>query len=243
MKPDLRIFPNTETLIAAAAKAFVQLARNVISEKGRFAVALTGGNTPRPIYQLLASAYREQIAWPQVHFFWGDERYVPPDDADSNYRMAREALLDHLAVPAENVQRMPTEFPQPDDAAKSYEKTLRDFWNASLPRFDLLQLGLGADGHVASLFPYSSLLQEQKRLVAAVTGSPKPPPIRLTLTLPAINRAAQIHFYVAGSEKAQALKSTLEGPRDPQRFPAQAVQPINGELIWWVDEKAASLLE
>jgi 6-phosphogluconolactonase len=156
--------------------------------------------------------------------------------------MVREALLDHISIPAENLHRMPTEIPQPDDAAQNYEKTLRDFWAASWPRFDLLQLGLGADGHIASLFPYSSLLQEQKRLVAAVTDSPKPPSIRLTLTLPAINHAAHIHFYVTGLEKAEELKSTLEGPADPQKFPAQTVQPQNGELVWFVDEKTASLL-
>ncbi|MGH7600858.1 MAG: 6-phosphogluconolactonase [bacterium] len=243
MKPDLRIFPTAGELNRAATEALVQLVNNTIARQDRFAVALAGGNTPRAIYQILATEYRQQIPWAQAHLFWSDERYVPMDDPNSNYRMVRESLLDHVPIPAENIHHMPTEFPQPDDAAQNYEKTLSDFWKASLPCFDLLQLGLGSDGHIASLFPYSSLLQEQKRLVAAVTDSPKPPLIRLTLTLPAINHAAQIHFYVAGSEKAEALRSTLEGPRDPQKFPAQAVQPENGEVIWWVDEKAANMLE
>ncbi len=243
MQPDLRIFPTAGDLNRAATETFVQLANNTIARQGRFAVALAGGNTPRAIYQLLATEYREQIPWSKVHLFWGDERYVPINDPNSNYRMVREALLDHIAIAAENVHRMPTEFIQPETAALNYEKTLRDLWPTILPRFDLIQLGLGPDGHIVSLFPNSLLLQEENRLVAVVTDSPKPPPTRLTLTLPVINRAAQIHFFVSGAEKAEALQSTLEGPRDPQKFPAQAVQPINGELIWWIDKKAAGLLE
>jgi len=243
MNSDLCIFPSPEALSLAAAEAFAQLANKVIAAKGRFAVALAGGNTPRTIYKLLATDYREQIEWPRVHFFWGDERYVPSNDPDSNYRMAREALFDHVPVLAENVHRMPTEFIQPETAALNYEKTLQDFWPNSLPRFDLIQLGLGPDGHIVSLFPNSPLLEEEHRLVAVVTGSPKPPPTRITLTLPAINHAAQIHFFVTGAEKAEALRATLEGARDLKRFPAQAVQPVNGHVIWWVDEKAASLFK
>jgi 6-phosphogluconolactonase len=243
MNPDLRVFPNSEALSRAAAEAFVQLARETISEKGRFAVALAGGNTPRAIYQLLATDYREQMEWPRAHFFWGDERYVPRNDPDSNYRMAREALLDDIPIAAENVHRMPTELLQPEMAAQAYEQTLRDFWPAAFPRFDLIQLGLGPDGHVVSLFPRSPWLQEKNRLVAVVTDSPKPPPTRLTLTPPVINHAAQVHFFVTGAEKAEALRSTLQGARDVQKFPAQAVQPLNGQVIWWVDEKAASLLK
>jgi 6-phosphogluconolactonase len=243
MKPDLRLFPNSEDLSRTAAEAFVLLSNNAITKHGRFAVALAGGNTPRAIYELLGTDYREQIGWPRVHFFWGDERYVPNNDPDSNYRMARESLFDHVPILAENVHRMPTEFIQPETAAQNYEKSLRDFWPDSLPRFDLIQLGLGPDGHIVSLFPNSPLLQEEQRLVAAVTDSPKPPPTRLTLTLPVINHAAQIHFFVSGAEKAEALRSTLQGPRDWQKFPAQAVQPANGQVIWWVDEKAASLLK
>ena len=176
-------------------------------------------------------------------FFWGDERYVPINDPDSNYRMVREALFDHVPILAGNVHRMPTEFIQPEAAAQDYEKALRDFWPASLPNFDLIQLGLGPDGHILSLFPNSPLLQEDRLLVAVVTDSPKPPPTRITLTLPVINHAAQIHFFVTGAEKAEALRATLEGALDLQEFPAQAVQPVNGQVIWWVDEKAASLLK
>jgi 6-phosphogluconolactonase len=243
MNLDLRIFPTPEALNRAAAEAFAQMANKAITEKGRFTVALAGGNTPRAIYQLLATAYRQQIPWPKVHLFWGDERYVPTNDPNSNYRMARESLFDHVPILAENVHRMPTEFIQPETAAQNYEKTLRDFWPASLPRFDLIQLGMGPDGHILSLFPNSPLLQEEQRLVAVVRNSPKPPPTRLTLTLPVINHAAQIHFFVTGAEKVEALRSTIQGPRDWQKFPAQAVQPVNGQAIWWVDEKAASLLK
>lgn len=243
MNPELRIFPNPEALNCAAAEAFAQSANKTIAEKGCFAVALAGGNTPRAIYQLLATDYREQIAWSRVHFFWGDERYVLSHDPDSNYRMAREALLDHVPVLAENIHRMPTELIRPETAAQDYEKTLRNFWSDLLPHFDLIQLGLGPDGHILSLFPNSPLLREENLLVAVVTDSPKPPSARLTLTLPAINHAAQIHFFVTGAEKAEALRATLEGMRDLQKFPAQAVQPTNGQVIWWVDGKAAGLLK
>lgn len=244
MNPDLRIFTTPEALNRAAAEAFVQLAKDMVKKQGRFTVALAGGNTPRAIYRLLATTgYREQIDWPHIHFFWGDERHVPSNDADSNYCMARESLFDHVPVLAENVHRMPTELIRSEIAAQNYEQTLRDFWPGSLPRFGLIQLGLGPDGHIVSLFPNSPLLQEKNRFVAVVTDSPKPPPTRLTLTLPVINHAAQIHFFVAGAEKAAALHATLEGERDLQKFPAQAVQPVNGQVTWWVDENAASLLK
>jgi 6-phosphogluconolactonase len=243
MNLSLRIFLTSAVLNRAAAEAFMQLAKAMIKRQGWFTVALAGGNTPRAIYKLLATDYRQQIEWPRVHFFWGDERYVPINDPDSNYRMAYEALFDHVPIVAENVHRMPTDFIQPGTAALNYEKTLRDFWPHSLPRFDLIQLGLGPDGHVLSLFPNSPLLQEENRLVAVVINSPKPPPTRLTLTLPVINHAAQIHFFVTGAEKAEALRAILEGTRDLQKFPAQGVQPVNGEVTWWVDEMAASLLK
>ena len=243
MNLELRIFPSSAVLSRAAAEAFTQIAQKAIAEKGHFIVALAGGNTPRAIYQLLAADYRKQIEWSRLHFFWGDERYVPSHDPDSNYRMAREALLDHIPVLPANIHRMPTELMQPEAAAQDYEKTLRDFWPDSLPRFDLIQLGLGPDGHILSLFPNSSLLREENRLVAVVTDSPKPPPTRLTLTLPVINHAAQIHFFVTGAEKAEALRATLEGERDWQKFPAQAVKPIAGKVIWWVDKEAAERLQ
>jgi 6-phosphogluconolactonase len=157
--------------------------------------------------------------------------------------MVRESLFDHVPILAENVHRIPTELIRPEITAQNYEQTLRDFWPAALPRFDLIQLGLGPDGHILSLFPNSPLLREENRLVAVVTDSPKPPPTRLTLTLPVINHAAQIHFFVTGVEKAEALRATLEGARDLQKFPAQAVQPRDGHVIWWVDENAVSLLK
>jgi 6-phosphogluconolactonase len=241
-KLNLRIFPEATILNRAAAEAFVQLATKLVAEKGRFTVALAGGNTPRAIYQLLATDYREHISWPQVHLFWGDERYVPMNDPNSNYRMVLESLLDHIPIAAENVHRMPAEFIQPGEAAQRHEQTLRDFFGVSLPRFDLILLGLGKDAHCASLFPESPALQERARLVVAAE-SPQPPKTRLTLTFPVINHAAHIYFFVAGEDKAPALQATLQGRRDWQKFPAQAVQPVNGQVIWWVDEKAASLLK
>jgi 6-phosphogluconolactonase len=242
MKPDLCILPNSEELSRAAAEAFTLLANNTITKQGRFAVALAGGNTPRAIYQFLATEYREQIPWSKVHLFWGDERYVPMNDPNSNYRMVRESLLDHIAFAAENVHRMPTELIQTDEAARRYEQVLRDFFSASSPRFDLIMLGLGKDAHCASLFPGSPALQERKRLVVVAEG-PQPPKTRLTLTFPVINQAANIYFFVSGEDKAPALQAALEGPRDLQKFPAQAVQPANGQVIWWVDKKAAAQLK
>ncbi len=243
-KPDLRVFPETTILNRAAAEAFAQLANKAVAENGRFTVALAGGNTPRAIYKLLATNYRERVDWSRVHFFWGDERYVPAGHPDSNYNMARETLLAPLSIAAENIHPIPTELYEPNEAARLYEQFLYHFFDEAFwPRFDLMLLGLGNDGHIVSLFPHSPFLQEQKRLVVAVTNSPKPPLIRLTLTLPLITQAAQIYFFVTGADKAKALRSTLEGPRDWQKFPAQAVQPVNGQVIWWVDEKAASLLE
>ena len=242
MNFDLRIFPAPEALSRAAAEAFMQLAHKTISTKGRFTVALAGGNTPRAIYQLLATNHREQIDWSKAHLFWGDERYVPMNDPNSNYRMVRESLLDHIPITNDNVHRIPTEFIQLDEAARQYEKQLRDFFGAALPQFDLIMLGLGKDAHCASLFPGSPALQEHERLVV-VAESPQPPKIRLTLTFPVINHAANIYFFVAGEDKAPALQATLKGQTDFQKFPAQAVQPLKGQVIWWVDEKAASLLK
>jgi 6-phosphogluconolactonase len=242
MNPTLRIFPNTEALNNAAAEALASLARQVVLEKGRATIALAGGSTPQAIYQLLAAEYREKIPWAQVHLFWGDERYVPMNDPNSNYRMVRESLLAHVPIPAQNVHHMSTEFAQPKKAARCYEQTLHDFFGEPLPRFDLILLGLGKDAHCASLFPESPALRERKGLVVVAEGS-QPPKLRLTLTFPVINQAQNIYFFVAGEDKAPALKSTLEDPRDPQKFPAQAIQPLNGQVIWWVDDKAVSLLK
>lgn len=241
-EPELRVLPDPEVLADSVAQAFVGLARSAANDGGRFAVALAGGRTPRAVYRRLATTHRAAVPWEGVHLFWGDERYVPPDHPESNYRMARDALLDHVSIPAGNVHPFRTELAEPEEAARAYEQTLRQFFGDRWPRFDLVLLGLGTDGHVASLFPGSPALNERDRLAVHVQG-PKPPRLRLTLTLPAINRAAHVHFLVVGASKAEALQRTLEGARDPLASPAQAVRPTDGEVCWWLDREATNRLK
>ena len=186
------------------------------------------------LYGLLASEFRDQIPWAHVHVFWGDERYVAADDPDSNYRMAKETLLDHVPCPAGNVHPMPTHFTPADAAARDYENTLRNYFGTDWPHFDLSLLGLGEEGHTASLFPGSPALGELTRWVVAVE-TPADPPLRLTLTLPALTRAAYTYVLVTGAKKASALRHVLTGVPDPNSYPAAGVRLAEGSLIWWVD--------
>jgi 6-phosphogluconolactonase len=239
---DIRVFPDRERLSRALAEAFVAAAWERTSAGGRFSVALAGGSTPRFLYELLAAEFRDKTPWEHIHFFWSDERYVPPDHADSNVLMAREALFDRVNVPAENIYPPLTDLEDPEHAAIRYEAVIRELSAPDKPRLDWVLLGLGEDGHVASLFPGSSALEERTRLVIAVRNSPKPPQERLTTTFPLINQAAHVHFLVSGIGKADALHSTLEGPADPSRWPAQRIQPTQGTLTWWLDDDAATRL-
>lgn len=239
MKPDVRVFPDVNELSLRAAEAAVTTINHAVSATGRCSVALSGGSTPRPLYRLLASRFREQISWAHVHMFWGDERYVPAGDAHSNFRMAKEALLDHVPCPPANIHPMPTHLSSPEAAARDYEATLRSYFAGQPPVFDLLFLGLGPEGHTASLFPGSSALEETTRWTLVVT-TPADPPVRLTLTFPVLNRAANIYFLVTGSNKARALHHVLTGTADLHRFPAAGIRPASGALIWWVDREAAA---
>ena len=236
----IRIFPDSRALIHAAAEAFVTLAAESITTHGRFSVGLCGGSTPRPLYELLAAdSLAPRIEWANVHIFWGDERCVPPDDAASNYRMARETLLDHVPLPDQNIHRIQGELP-PAQAAATYEQVLRDFFNGS-PRFDLLLQGMGDDGHTASLFPGTRALREQTRW-AVENYVEKLDSWRITLTVPAINNAAHVIVLVDGKNKAPALRAVLRGPSLPETYPAQLIQPSAGDVVWMVDAQAASLL-
>lgn len=239
----IRTFPDLQALSRAAADFFVQLSSTSVSEKGRFSVALTGGSTPRPLYHLLTSPeFMERIDWSCVHLFWGDERCVPPEHPDSNYRMADDALLSQVPIHAENIYRMSGEM-DPGQAAGVYEKELRNFFKGrEIPKFDMILLGLGTDGHTASLFPDSPALKEKIRLVLSDTSPERKHP-RLTLTLPVINHAANILFLVAGKEKARILAQVLDEKKEPDRIPAKAVRPRSGRLFWFVDEAAASDLK
>lgn len=228
-----------------AAEEFVRLANEATVANGRFTVALSGGSTPKALYTLLAgNAFRTRIPWEKVHVFWGDERCVPPDHADSNYRMARESFLDHAPIPKENIHRMHGEEADPGKAATSYEATLGESFGLApgqLPRFDLVLLGMGDDGHTASLFPHTAALSETKSLVVA-NYVEKFGTHRLTLTIPVINHAEQVIFLISGGSKAAALKEVLEGKEDPQRLPSQFIQPVTGKILFIIDHAAGQEL-
>ncbi|MCW5852463.1 MAG: 6-phosphogluconolactonase [Anaerolineae bacterium] len=240
---ELHVFPTADALAEAAAEYMVQLAHAAVMEQGRFSVALSGGSTPRALHaHLAAEPLRSDVDWGRVHVFWGDERCVPPDHPDSNYRMARETLLDHVPIPAGQVHRMPGELP-PTEAAAAYEAELRSFFGAAgEPRFDLALLGMGDDGHTASLFPGTAALAETERWVAA-NWVEKLNTWRLTLTVPTINQAANVVFLVAGAGKADRLREVLRGPYQPTALPSQFIRPIAGRLAWFVDMAAASGVE
>ena len=227
-------------LSSKAAAQFVALARQAIVARGHFSVALSGGSTPKALYSLLATnEFSEQRVWRQIHLFWGDERCVAPDHAESNFRMIQESLLSRIDMPSENVHRMIGEI-DPKIAAAGYETELKRFFSSSeetLPRFDLVLLGLGEDGHTASLFPGSSALNETEHWVAT-TYVEKLHAYRLTLTLPVINNAAQVAFLVDGANKAAIVKEILT--TEKRDYPAAKVRPENGQLIWFVTQDAAS---
>lgn len=241
---DLRIFDSGAELASAAAEEFMRRAEASVRARGRFAVALSGGSTPRRLFALLADPsqpFRDRIDWSAVHLFWGDERHVPPDHPESNYRMAREALLDAVPIPQGNVHRMRGEEPDAARAAALYEDELRAFFSGA-PRFDLVLLGLGADAHTASLFPGTAAVRERERWVAAPYVE-KLDTFRITLTPAVLDRAVAVMFLVQGEEKAGAVRTVLEGARDADRSPAQAVCPTDGEILWLLDRAAASGLE
>jgi 6-phosphogluconolactonase len=230
-----------EALAREAAERFTRLAREACDSHGRFSVVLSGGSTPAGLYQLLAQdRYQAQVPWGQVHLFWGDERCVPPADPESNFRLASEALLVYVPIPTENIHRIRGEL-EPRSAARSYDKELQGFFCGPRTRFDLVLLGLGTDGHTASLFPESDALRETERLAVAVEATYLDRPTqRVTLTPAAINTARCVLFLVSGSSKADILHAVLKGPAG--QFPAQRIAPTAGELVWLVDSAAAARL-
>lgn len=245
----VRIFADATALNRAAADAFAARTDAAARARGLSTVALAGGSTPRALYGLLAedASFRTRIPWGGIHFFWGDERHVPPDDPASNYRMAHEAMLSRVPVPAANVHRIPTENPDAAAAADAYERELRDFFTVrglmreGFPRFDVVLLGMGADGHTASLFPGTAAVHETNRMVTA-SWVPKFRSYRVTLTPPVLSNAAAVVFVVSGEEKAETLHAVLEGEWRPEVHPSQAIRPEQGELLWLVDRAAARLL-
>jgi 6-phosphogluconolactonase len=237
----IRVFDDPEALSRGAAEFLVKVARDAVVMRGHFSVALSGGGTPRPTYELLAQPFfRDQVDWDKVHIFWGDERCVPWDDPRSNARMAREAWLAHVPIPAGQVHPMDC-LPVPEEGARRYEALLRAYFGGGEPRFDLILLGLGENGHTASLFPGEPALTETERWVAPVYV-PEQDLHRLTLTAACINQTRVVVFLVAGAAKAAVVREVIQGPRDPLRLPAQLIHPAGGELLWLIERTAAAEL-
>ena len=240
---NITIYPDSEHLVDGSADFIAGLAARAVAERGRFAIALSGGSTPRPIYARLATgAYAERIDWPRVHIFFGDERCVPPDDSRSNYRMAREALLDHVPLPPGNIHRIRGE-DDPAQAALAYaQEVQRLFRSASAPAFDLICLGMGENGHTASLFPGAAALRERVRWVV-----PQYVEVmttwRVTFTTVLINAARHIAFFAAGTGKADVLWRVHAGPYQPDVLPSQLIQPDHGQLHWLVDAAAGAKVQ
>ena len=238
----IEVLASAADLFHAAAEEFVRVARAAIGAQGRFTVALSGGSTPKALYSLLAANYAN-FAWNRVFFFFGDERHVPPTDPESNYRMVNESLLTKITIPPDNVFRVPAENPDAAAAAAEYETQLRKFFAikaAEFPRFDLILLGLGPEGHTASLFPDSAALDDRSHLVVA-NWVANFNTHRITFTFPVLNRAAEVMFMASGPDKADILHQVLEAKNTPP-LPSQQVQPSDGTLLWMLDEAAAAKL-
>ena len=251
----VEILPGPREVALAAARLFAGRARDACHQRGEFTCVLSGGSTPRGLYELLGrqaanptDPVAASLPWDRIHLFWGDERFVPPDHPDSNYRMVAEALLDRVSLPAGHVHRVPTDAGSAAAAAWAYEQEIRDFFTArrlladGLPRFDLALLGMGPDGHTASLFPGSPVLHERNRIACAVRVEGTRIPERITLTPAVFNAARGVVFLATGAEKSETLRAVIEGPRQPARLPCQAIVPDEGDLLWLVDAAAASQL-
>jgi 6-phosphogluconolactonase len=239
----ITVLDDAQSLYVHAAEEIAHIAGEAICSHGEFTFCLSGGSTPERVYDLLATRFRLSVDWKEVQFFWGDERCVPPDHPESNYAMADRAMLSKLGLRSSQVHRIPGE-KLPADAARACEDEIRaacGLGPGGFPRFDLVLLGLGENRHTASLFPGSPALHEQERIAAAVEVDAEVRH-RITLTPPAINNARRVMFIAAGQGKAPAVRDVIEGPRDPDRFPAQIVAPTDGELVWMLDRAAASLL-
>ena len=240
MKMDTQVFPDIDALSRGALKELQRILEEGIDSRGRFAIALSGGHTPAKLYGLWADDEKSNFKtpWEHVHLFWGDERYVPQDDPLSNYRMTRETLISRVPIPAANVHPVPVNLPTPEKAAEAYESELRKFFAGESPAFDLQLLGLGGEGHTASLFPGSPALEEKQRWVAAVEA-PAKPPRRLTFTPVVLNSGRNTFFLVAGADKREILSALRnESDSTPSKYPAARVRPP-GPVIWFLDQRAA----
>jgi 6-phosphogluconolactonase len=246
LEREVRILADGAAIARRAAELFVASAKNAVEKNGTFSVALSGGSTPKTLYSLLVSdaTLRAQVPWDKIQFFFGDERHVPPDHADSNFRMANEAMLSKVSLKPEQVHRIKAENPDAEKAALEYEQELRAWFKlrpGQLPRFDFFMVGMGDEGHALSLFPGTKALHDNGRLVMH-NWVGKFYTERITMTAPVANNAAQIVFMVTKADKAPALKAVLEGPYEPEQLPSQFFQPKDGKLLWLVDSAAAGML-
>jgi len=242
---EVRRLTTPQDLFQAAAEEVIRVATESVKQRGRFTIALSGGSTPKNLFTLIAANAGSSLPWAQTFCFWGDERMVPLDDPDSNYRMAKEALLSKVPLPAGNIYAVPAENQDAAAVAEAYDETIRKFFAlepGAFPRFDLILLGMGPDGHTASLFPETAALQEKSRLVVA-NWVEKLKTSRITFTLPVLNAARCVTFLVSGVDKAPALHQVLEGDAPGEKYPSKLVQPSRGKLIWFVDRAAASQLK
>jgi 6-phosphogluconolactonase len=241
---EIRRLATPQDLFQAAAEAVLHAASEAIEKRGRFTIALSGGSTPKSLYSLIAANAATSVDWEKVFFFWGDERHVGPNDAESNYRMVEESLFSRISVPAANIFRVPSENPDADAAANAYEQAMRKFFATApgaFPRLDVILLGMGPDGHTASLFPETAALREKTRWVVA-NWVEKLQTHRITLTLPVLNQARLVAFLISGTDKAAALHEVLEGKAPGEKYPSKLVQPVDGKLIWFLDRAASSEL-
>lgn len=241
-EPKVQVFGSPQELFRAAAEKFCSVGSSSIKDGARFTVALSGGSTPRGLHQELVTHFSSRLPWDKVFFFWGDERHVPPDSSDSNYRMAKETLLSKLPVPQTNIFRIPAELPDGREAARKYEQTLQQFFRPApneFPRFDFILLGMGPDGHTASLFPGTAALEEKDHFVVA-NWVEKLNAFRITFTYPVLNNAASVMILVSGDEKAEMVRRALKDPS--ANLPCQRVRPEHGELVWFLDKGAAMKL-
>lgn len=244
MKGSVHVSSDLKALCEDAARRIVGQAAQAIAERNQFTLVLSGGSSPESLYELLAKPeWREQIDWSKVHLFWEDDRYVPPDDALSNYRMVREALLGKIEIPEDNVHRMRTELPTPEQTAQLYEDEIRAVVHSedTFPSFDFVVLGLGENGHTASLFPHRPTLHERSKLVVA-DFVPEVDMHRVTMTAPLLNAARTVAFFVSGQSKADVVREVITGPHRPEDLPAQLIAPASGDLLWLLDADAAARL-
>jgi 6-phosphogluconolactonase len=241
MNKNIHVYPNKEKLVTATAERVADCIEQAIQQNGLCNLALSGGNTPGGIFSLLASnVYRDRLDWSRLHLFWGDERMVPPEHQDSNFRLVRETLLDHIKIPDENIHRIRGEI-VPEEAAAEYAELLHDHFKESSPCFDLMLLGLGEDGHTASLFPGTDAVEECEKHAVAVFV-PKLSAWRVTLTLPVLNAARKVLFLVSGKSKSEMVQHIMSNKQPAKEIPATMVNPQNGELHWMLDSDAMVLI-